>query len=100
MAYNAVEMADWQISEAAEKNMPSPDEWREKLGEFDWVILAVPSTDETKGMIGASELAAMWPRYETDDYIYSATERSVVGPGPRGSASLVISGYEVLPHEN
>ncbi|MEJ2587849.1 MAG: formate--tetrahydrofolate ligase [Deltaproteobacteria bacterium] len=32
MAYNAVEMADWQISEAAEANMPSPDEWAEKLG--------------------------------------------------------------------
>ncbi|MDZ7697834.1 MAG: formate--tetrahydrofolate ligase [Deltaproteobacteria bacterium] len=32
MAYNAVEMADWQISEAAEENMPSPDEWVEKLG--------------------------------------------------------------------
>ena len=31
MAYNAVEMSDWQISEAAEKNMPTPDEWREKL---------------------------------------------------------------------
>ncbi len=32
MAYNAVEMADWQISEAAEKNMPTPDEWKEKIG--------------------------------------------------------------------
>ncbi len=32
MAYNAVEMADWQISEAAEKNMPTPEEWVEKLG--------------------------------------------------------------------
>jgi formyltetrahydrofolate synthetase len=32
MAYNAVEMADWQISEAAEANMPTPDEWSEKLG--------------------------------------------------------------------
>jgi len=32
MAYNAVEMADWQISDAAEANMPTPDEWREKLG--------------------------------------------------------------------
>ncbi|MBT8427084.1 MAG: D-2-hydroxyacid dehydrogenase [Erythrobacter sp.] len=38
-----------------------PGEWREKLGEFDWVILAVPSTEETKGMIGASGLAAMRP---------------------------------------
>jgi formyltetrahydrofolate synthetase len=32
MAYNAVKMADWQISEAAEENMPTPDEWRDKLG--------------------------------------------------------------------
>jgi phosphoglycerate dehydrogenase-like enzyme len=36
-----------------------PDQWREKLGEFDWVILAVPATPETDGMIGAAELAAM-----------------------------------------
>ena len=32
MAYDAVKMKDWQISEAAEKNMPSPEEWREKMG--------------------------------------------------------------------
>jgi len=31
MAYNAVEMSDWQISEAAEKKMPTPEEWRERL---------------------------------------------------------------------
>ncbi len=32
MAYDAVKMKDWQIAEAAEANMPSPDEWRERLG--------------------------------------------------------------------
>ncbi len=32
MAYNAVEMADWQISEAAEINMPTPEDWQAKLG--------------------------------------------------------------------
>ena len=32
MAYDAVKMKDWQISEAAEKNMPTPEEWRDKLG--------------------------------------------------------------------
>jgi len=32
MAYDAVKMKDWQISEASEENMPTPDEWREKLG--------------------------------------------------------------------
>jgi methylenetetrahydrofolate dehydrogenase (NADP+)/methenyltetrahydrofolate cyclohydrolase/formyltetrahydrofolate synthetase len=32
MAYDAVKMKDWQISEAAEKKMPSPEEWSEKMG--------------------------------------------------------------------
>jgi len=32
MPYDATKMADWQISEAAEKNMPSPEKWMEKLG--------------------------------------------------------------------
>ena len=31
MAYDAVKLKDWQIAEAAEANMPAPDEWREKL---------------------------------------------------------------------
>ncbi len=39
-----------------------PDEWRAQLGEFDWVILAVPATAETDGMIGTAELAAMNPQ--------------------------------------
>lgn len=32
MAYDAVNMEDWQISEAAEENMPTPEEWQQKLG--------------------------------------------------------------------
>ncbi len=32
MPYDPTKMADWQISEEAEKNMPTPDQWREKLG--------------------------------------------------------------------
>ena len=39
-----------------------PDQWRARLGEFDWVIIAVPATPETVGMIGAAELAAMNPQ--------------------------------------
>jgi phosphoglycerate dehydrogenase-like enzyme len=37
----------------------TPDQWRGRLGEFDWVILAVPATPETDAMIGEAELAAM-----------------------------------------
>ena len=32
MAYDATKMQDWQIAEAAEANMPKPEEWREKMG--------------------------------------------------------------------
>ncbi len=31
MAYDAIKMKDWQIAEAAGQNMPTPDEWRERL---------------------------------------------------------------------
>lgn len=37
----------------------TPDAWRARLGEFDWVVLAAPSTDATQAMMGADELAAM-----------------------------------------
>jgi len=32
MAFDAIKMQDWQISEAAEQHMPSPREWQERLG--------------------------------------------------------------------
>ena len=32
MAYDATKMKDWQIAEAAEANMPMPEEWRERIG--------------------------------------------------------------------
>ncbi len=38
-----------------------PQQWRERLHEFDWVILAAPATPETVRMIGASEFASMKP---------------------------------------
>lgn len=47
------------VRRSAGEGVLAPDQWRDKLGEFDWVILAVPATPETDGMIGAAELAAM-----------------------------------------
>ena len=32
MALDPTKYKDWQISEDAEKNMPMPEAWREKLG--------------------------------------------------------------------
>ena len=39
----------------------TPDAWRARLGDYDWVVLAAPSTGETHALIGADELAAMKP---------------------------------------
>lgn len=36
-----------------------PDQWRERLGQYDWIVLAAPSTPESQAMIGAAELQAM-----------------------------------------
>ena len=35
--------------------------WKDRLGAFDWIVLALPGTAETRGLIGAAELAAMKP---------------------------------------
>ena len=37
------------------------DEWKPRLGEFDWIVLALPGTTETRGLFGPPEFAAMKP---------------------------------------
>ncbi len=49
------------VRRSAGPNTLTPDQWRGRLGEFDWVVLAVPATPETDGMIGSAELSAMKP---------------------------------------
>jgi phosphoglycerate dehydrogenase-like enzyme len=54
----------FDVAVTAVRRRPGPGElgaaeWRARLSEFDWVILAVPATAETEGMIGTAELAAM-----------------------------------------
>lgn len=39
----------------------TPEQWHERIGEFDWIVLAAPSTGETHALVGAAELAAMKP---------------------------------------
>jgi phosphoglycerate dehydrogenase-like enzyme len=49
------------VRRSAAQGALGPDQWRDRLHEFDWVILAVPATPETDAMIGAAELAVMKP---------------------------------------
>lgn len=39
----------------------TPDAWKARIGAFDWIVLAAPSTGRTQALIGAAELAAMKP---------------------------------------
>jgi phosphoglycerate dehydrogenase-like enzyme len=39
----------------------TPDQWRDRIGDHDWIVLAAPGTAQTQAMIGANELAAMKP---------------------------------------
>jgi len=36
-----------------------PHDWRARLASFDWIVLTLPGTPQTRGIIGAAELAAM-----------------------------------------
>jgi phosphoglycerate dehydrogenase-like enzyme len=42
-----------------EADVLGPDAWRQRLGEFDWIILAAALTAETRHLIGAPELQRM-----------------------------------------
>jgi len=82
-----------------------PDEWRDQLGDFDWVILAVPATAETDAMIGAEELAAMKSSavliniargavVDQDALITALRDKQI------GSAMLDVTTPEPLPADN
>jgi phosphoglycerate dehydrogenase-like enzyme len=56
-----VEVNGVRRSASDEPDMLAPDRWRERLSEFDWVIIAAPATSETAHLIGPAELGAMKP---------------------------------------
>jgi phosphoglycerate dehydrogenase-like enzyme len=54
-----VEVSVVRRSEGGPSHCLRPDQWRARLGDFDWVILAVPATAETHRLIGSAELSQM-----------------------------------------
>ncbi|MFM5922919.1 MAG: D-2-hydroxyacid dehydrogenase [Novosphingobium sp.] len=82
-----------------------PDEWRARLDEFDWIVIAVPATAETEGMIGAAELAAM----RADAVLVNIARGSVIDQdaltraldsGTIGGALLDVTTPEPLPEDH
>jgi phosphoglycerate dehydrogenase-like enzyme len=39
----------------------APDAWKPRIAEFDWIVLAAPSTGDTTALLGEAEFAAMKP---------------------------------------
>ena len=83
----------------------APDEWRARLGEFDWIVIAVPATPETDGMISATELAAM----KADAVLVNVARGSVIdqaaltealAAGRIGGALLDVTTPEPLPADD
>jgi len=94
-----------KVRRSAGEGVLTPGQWRARLGEFDWVILAVPATAETDGMIGATELAAMKPSavlvniargsvVDQDALVAALTEKRI------GGAFLDVTTPEPLPADH
>lgn len=82
-----------------------PDEWRSRLAEFDWVLVTLPLTATTRGIIGAAELAAMKP----SAWVFNVSRGAHVDPVALeqalvsrsiGGAYLDVTDPEPLPPES
>ncbi|MGK2909595.1 MAG: D-2-hydroxyacid dehydrogenase [Sphingobium sp.] len=38
-----------------------PNDWRQQLADYDWIVVAAPATEETRAVLGGAEFAAMKP---------------------------------------
>lgn len=83
----------------------TPDAWRDRLGGFDWVVLAAPSTRDTRALIGGDELAAMKPgawliNIARGDMIDDEALLAALHAGRIGGAFLDPTHPEPLPPEH
>lgn len=93
------------VSRSGGGGVLNPDQWRSSLHAMDWIILAVPATAETEGMIGAEELALM----NSDAVIVNVSRGTVIDQaaltlaleqGRIGGALLDVTTPEPLPAED
>jgi phosphoglycerate dehydrogenase-like enzyme len=81
------------------------DQWRARLGEFDWVIVAVPATADTEAMFGAAEFAAMKQgasilNFARGSVIDQQALMAAVNAGQLGGAFLDVTDPEPLPADH
>lgn len=81
------------------------DTWRGRLGSYDWVVLALPGTPQTRGMIGAAELSAMsrgavLVNFARADCVDQPALEAALRERRIGGAVLDITDPEPLPPEH
>jgi phosphoglycerate dehydrogenase-like enzyme len=99
---------DVEVTEVRRSGAPGtlrPDAWRACLGDYDWVIVSVPSTPETQGMIGQAEFSAMKPgavilNFARGDVIETAALLESIDAGRLGGAFLDVTDPEPLPSDH
>ena len=88
-----------------EPNVIGLDDWRDRLGEFDWVFVSAPATSDTRHMFGADEFAAMkssaWlvnvargSLVDQDALLTALTDKAI------GGAALDVAEPEPLPADH
>lgn len=94
-----------QVRRTPAPGVLTPEAWRARLGEFDWVVLAVPSTADTERMVGAAEIAAMKPGAAILNFARGAViDQAALADGLRsgqvGAAFLDVTDPEPLPPDH
>jgi phosphoglycerate dehydrogenase-like enzyme len=103
-------LAPWGMEIVTVRRNPSPgvltpDEWRGRLGEFDWVVIAVPSTPDTDKMMGPAEFAAMKQgasvlNFSRGNVLDQDALMDAVRAGEVGAAFLDVTDPEPLPSDH
>lgn len=97
-----------EVTEVRRKTAPgvlTAGEWRGRLGDFDWVIIAVPSTPDTERMFSAGEFAAMKPGAAVLNFARGAVIdqdalMAALRSGQVGAAFLDVTDPEPLPADH
>ncbi|MET1756755.1 D-2-hydroxyacid dehydrogenase [Novosphingobium sp. RD2P27] len=82
-----------------------PDEWQARLGDFDWIIVAVPSTPETHALFGPETFAAMKEgavilNFARGEVIETDALLAAIDSGRLGGAFLDVTDPEPLPPDH
>ncbi len=100
-----VEVTAVRRTATGEPNVIGLNDWRDRLGEFDWIFLSAPATSDTKHMLSAAEFTAMkssaWlinvarGSLVDQDALITALESKAIG-----GAALDVADPEPLPKDN